>query len=370
MALFTIKTKIYSGQDSLAHLANYSCKNIWVVCDPFLCTSEALQQLLNAFPQDAQVSLFSDILPDPPIATIAQGVQTFCTLNPDVVIGFGGGSAIDAAKAIIYFGRKRGVDIDCFIAIPTTSGTGSEVTHASVISDPQNKTKYPLFDASLYPDVALLVPQFVVSVPPGVTANTGMDVMTHALEAWVATEANDFTDALAASAFRMVLNYLPIVWQNGADIAAREKMHNAATLAGIAFSQAGLGLNHAIAHQLGGRFHIPHGLANAILLPHVVHFNARVPDTRKKYARLSRECGLSACDSSDDDAVTCLVFAIQKINNYLNIVTNISSLDIDLVEEEIILEDIAEAAMRDKTFITNPYFAGKKEIVELVRRII
>lgn len=147
--------------------------------------------------EDNTVGLFSDIIPDPPVATVAAGIEAMSAIQPDVVIGFGGGSALDSAKAIIFFGRKLGIMVENFVAIPTTSGTGSEVTSASVISDPASRIKYPLFDDSLYPDIALLEPRLVLSVPPAVTANTGLDVLTHALEAYVAKGATDFTDALA-----------------------------------------------------------------------------------------------------------------------------------------------------------------------------
>lgn len=368
--LFTVKTRIYSGKESLGYLNTFANKKVWIVCDPFLRDSDALRQLQQAIPQTCTVSLFFDIIPDPPIATIAAGVVNLQAVGPEVVIGVGGGSAIDAAKAMVYFARMQGASIETFIAIPTTSGTGSEVTHASVISDPQKKIKYPLFDVSLYPDVALLVPQFVVSVPPGVTANTGMDVLTHALEAWVATGASDFTDAFAAKAVRLVLQYLPRAWRDGQDLVAREKMHNASTLAGMAFSQAGLGLNHAIAHQLGGQFHLPHGLANALLLPHVVRFNARDLSVRQKYAQLSRECGLSPAHATEEEAVKYLLKAIEQLSAELHIAKNMTALNIDAQALTGALSTIAAAALKDATFITNPVTATEKDIGTLLQAII
>ncbi len=368
--LFTVRTKIYSGKESLEYLKTLTGKTIWIVGDPFLRDSESLHQLLRALPQQCATSLFFNIVPDPPIPTIAAGVVELCAQAPDVVIGFGGGSAIDSAKAMIYFARKQGTGVETFIAIPTTSGTGSEVTHASVISDPQKKIKYPLFDESLYPDIALLVPEFVASVPPGVTANTGMDVLTHALEAWVATGASDFTDALAIKAVRLVLEYLPLAWQNGKDLIAREKMHNASTLAGIAFSQAGLGLNHAIAHQLGGQFHVPHGLANALLLPHVVQFNSRAPKARTKYAQLSRECGLADIRATNEEAVNSLISNISHLSTRLNMAITLTALNISIADVMLVLDDIADAALNDATFKTNPTSALKEDIAALIQDII
>lgn len=230
-----------------------------------------------------------------------------------MVIGFGGGSALDAAKAIVWFGRQCGIEIETCVAIPTTSGTGSEVTSACVISDPEKGIKYPLFDNALYPDIAILDPSLVVSVPPAITANTGMDVLTHALEAYVSPRASDFTDALVEKAVQIVFQYLPTAVKKGDCLATRGKMHNASTLAGIAFSQAGLGLNHALAHQLGGQFHLPHGLANALLLTAVIRFNAGDPRAAKRYARLAKTCHLCPDNANDTASLNALIQHIEQL---------------------------------------------------------
>ena len=370
MNKFYVSTKIYSGPNSLDVLGRFHGKRVWVVCDSFIAKSPAIGRLTRQLEPHNLVQIYSDITPDPSIGLVVSGIGQFLDFRPQLVIGFGGGSAIDAAKAIVYFARQQGHDIETCIAIPTTSGTGSEVTSACVISDPDKGIKYPLFNNALYPDMAILDPELVVSVPPQITANTGMDVLTHALEAWVSPHASDFTDALAEKAAKLVFQYLPTAVEKGDCVATRGKMHNASTLAGMAFSQAGLGLNHAIAHQLGGQFHLPHGLANALLLTTVIRFNAAVPRAAKRYARLAKACGFCPAEANDVTAINALIQQIERLKQRCALPSLAVALKEGRSQYSARIPAMVQAALADVTLRTNPRPASAGEIQELLEELL
>lgn len=370
MKTFSLQTRLYSGEGSLDVLKRFTKKHIWIICDGFLASSPLIDALRSALPADNRISVFSDITPDPTIATVVQGIAQMQSLRPDVVIGFGGGSALDAAKAIVWFSRQFGIEIETCVAIPTTSGTGSEVTSACVIGDPEKGIKYPLFNAALYPDMAILDPMLVVSVPPAITANTGLDVLTHALEAYVSTRASDFTDALAEKAAQIVFQYLPVAVRKGDCLATRGKMHNASTLAGMAFSQAGLGLNHAIAHQLGGQFHLPHGLANALLLASVIRFNAHDPRAAKRYARFAKACHLCPDSANDTACVNALIQHIEKLKKVCAIPSLNDALKENRQRWSGRIPAMVQAALADVTLKTNPRAADASAIEELLEELL
>ena len=334
MQWFKVPDKIYFEHNSIQYLEKMpNITRAFIVTDPGMVSLGYVDKILYYLrkrTEHVHCEIFSDVEPDPSIETVKRGAQMMDEFKPDVIIALGGGSAMDAAKGMWLFYEHPDVDFNSLrlrfldirkrafkfpkmgnkaqlVAIPTTSGTGSEVTSFAVISDKKNNMKYPLADYELTPNIAIIDPQFVMSLPKSATADTGLDVLTHALEAYVSVMASDYTDGLAMKAIQLVFKYLPRAYKNGAeDAEAREKMHNASCMAGMAFTNAFLGLNHSIAHKIGGEYHVPHGRANAVLLPHVIKYNASIPSkfvsfpkykkfiADEKYAEIAAFLGLPA----------------------------------------------------------------------------
>lgn len=287
METFALRPALIFGADPLAALAELSGKRVLVVTDAFLARSGLLDRVAARL-GGCTLRVFDGVEPDPSLQLVAQGVKILQEFQPDVVVAFGGGSPMDCAKGMCWFAQPH-PPLWC---IPTTAGTGSEVTAFAVLTDTEKGVKYPVVDQVLLPTQAILDPGFLDGVPPQVTADTGMDVLTHGVEAYAAKGANPFTDALAEKAVALAYAALPGAFRG--DKGAKGQMLYASCLAGMAFNAAGLGVCHAMAHSLGGRFHVPHGRLNAMLLPQVVAFNGQDPKTAEKYARLARCCGLAA----------------------------------------------------------------------------
>lgn len=373
MNQWTFPTKIFAGHDSLLRLKQFRQERILVVCDPFLEGTENLNYILNELRPQNEVSIYTDVVPDPPISHVVKGVEFIQKLQPTVVIAIGGGSAIDLTKAVLYFARHMGYSgVRYFTVIPTTSGTGSEVTSFAVITDPTSQIKYPILDESLLPQEAILTPLFVKTAPPKVTAYSGMDVLVHAIEAIVSTGANNFTDALAEKALELVFEYLPKCFAPGATEEDRMGMHEASCMAGLAFNRAGLGITHALAHQLGGQFHIPHGLANAMLIARVVMFNAFHSETAyEKYVQLAKKLGFADNGTDKRDALVALVKAILQLARTVECPLNISAAaNVSAQEARQKVSIMADKALQDMTYQTNPYAASKDDLENLLLMIM
>ncbi|MBH0348748.1 bifunctional acetaldehyde-CoA/alcohol dehydrogenase [[Bacillus thuringiensis] serovar konkukian] len=402
MQWFKLPPKIYFEKHATAYLANMpNISRAFIVTDPGMVEHgyvDTVSHYLRKHANGVKVEVFFEVEPDPSDETVFKGAEMMRSFQPDVIIALGGGSAMDAAKGMwlfyehpetTFYGiKQKFLDIrkrTCkypelgskaqFVAIPTTSGTGSEVTPFAVITDKKNNIKYPLADYELTPDVAIVDPQFVMTVPPHVTADTGMDVLTHAIEAYVSVLANDYTDGLALKAIDLVFKYLPRAFKDGNDEEAREKMHNASAIAGMAFANAFLGINHSLAHKIGPEFHIPHGRANAILMPHVVRYNAIKPRKHalfpkyehfvadERYAHIARMLGLPA--SSTAEGVESLVKAIIELGKSLNINMSIAGQGVAKDQFEEVVGLLAERAFEDQCTTANPKLPLISELKEI-----
>ena len=372
MDKWTFPTQIYAGSDSLNRLTEFNNESILIICDPFLKDSPSLTYVMGLMDNKNEVSIYTDVVPDPPISHVAKGIEYMQGIKPSIIIAIGGGSCIDMSKGIAYFGRKlKHMNIKSFIAIPTTSGTGSEVTSFAVLTDSETKIKYPLVDDAVLPDEALLTPLFVKTSPPGVTAYSGMDVLVHALEAYVATAANNFTDALAQQAIELVFEYLPKCHKTTATDQDRMSMHEASCLAGLSFNKAGVGIVHAMAHQLGGQFHVPHGLANSMLLPYVIAFNcSHNLEVAKKYAHLSAKLGFAPYESSEEKKLGALLEAIIKLQRTLECPMTLTDFGIDKATAEGKLNLMADRALEDMCYRFNPYPANRNDFIKLYRNVL
>ncbi len=377
MGKISIKTDIYLGEGTLDQLLEWHNKRIFIVTDPFMIKSGLINMLFERLHESNEQYIYSKIVPDPPLEVVTEGVEQLASFQADLIIAIGGGSAIDAAKAMKFFVKKLFNQQDIpFVAIPTTSGTGSEVTSFSVISDKEKNVKYPLVSDEMLPDKAILDPILVKSVPDFITADTGMDVLTHAIEAYVSTKANDISDALAEKAFKLVFEYLPRAYKNGDDLEAREKMHNASCLAGMAFNITSLGLNHGIAHIAGAKFKIAHGRMNSLLLPHVIEFNADYKpgyykeesnETAVRYAEIAKKLGLQA--SNTKNGVRSLVQAIKQLQKQLGMPQTLQECNVDLSSLKEMKAEIAEGALKDGCTVTNPRIPSANDVVKILDKL-
>jgi alcohol dehydrogenase class IV len=369
---FKIKSNLFFGRDSLCALDEIHDENVLIVCDAFIKKSGMLDNI-TCHLTNCTISVFDEVVPDPPIEVVSAGIQCLMQCKASILIAVGGGSAIDACKAIRYLAEQKELaNIKRCYAIPTTSGTGSEVTQFSVISNKQEGVKYPLIDEALQPTVAILDPELVKSMPPSITADTGMDALTHALEAYVSNDSNDFTDALAEKSITLLMRFLPYAYAHGDDMEAREKVHNASCLAGMAFSMVGLGINHSVAHAIGAKFHIPHGRANAIVLQHSIEFNAHLDSgmetvTARKYQRISKLIGLPY--SSVPLAVSSLCSKVRDLNRLFGIPATLEGMDICTEEVEKLRHEMAKAALADPCTKTNPRRPGIEDLELIIDRV-
>lgn len=341
MQNFTCKTRIVTGEHPMDALKELGIRRLFLVTDPYFeknGTAQRIAQLTGA----KETTIFSDVTPDPDVQLVAQSTAQCKACDPDGVIALGGGSAMDCAKATLYFSGKKAI----FVAIPTTSGSGSEVTDFAVVT--HNQVKHPLVDPVLCPDVAILDSSLLQSLPKSLVADTGFDVLCHAIEAYTATNAGAFSDALAKESFCIAYANLPASYCGNTQV--RSAVHEAATMAGLAFAQSGLGLCHAMSHALGGVFHLPHGRLNAILLPAVIGCNSHV--CSEKYAKLARAAGIAGV--ADTVAVRNLKSALARLRREMNIPQTLKEAGIDPRQVWHHAPQLVAAVLADPCCKTNP----------------
>ena len=381
MKKFHIPTKTWFGPGALDRLREIPYKRVMVVADPFIVKGGVIGQVTSRLEAaGAVVRVFDQVVPDPPVEAVAAGVAVLMEFKPDAIVAIGGGSALDSAKLVREFASRmeNAPASPALVAIPTTSGTGSEETSIAVLTDVQRQVKLPLTSDSLLPQEAILETELVKSVPPPLVADTGMDVFTHAIEAIVSRERNDFSDALAEKAIALVGAYLLRSHRDSGDARAKEKMHSAACLAGMAFNSSALGLNHGMAHAMGARCHVPHGRANAIVLPAVIAFNAGIgpvasvrPElspAARGYAKAARILGFQAACA--ETGARALIHWVRFMRDEMGMPSGISALGkVSQADWEAAIPDLAAAAAADFCTEGNPVPASREDIAALYRAI-
>ena len=357
MTEFFCKTKIISGAGSVSQLKSLKSQKLLLVTDPYFSQNGTAEKIL-ARSGAAHTKIFDKVAPDPSVELVAEGTAVVRDFQPDTVVALGGGSAMDCAKAMAHFAGDK----HTLVMIPTTSGSGSEVTDFAVLTHGQ--TKYPLVDQKLLPDVAILDSELLTSLPKSLIADAGFDVLGHALEAYVATGAGAITDALAGEAFSRMLRQLPTSFQG--DTAVRGQLHEGATMAGMAFSQAGLGLCHAMAHALGAMYHLPHGRLIAMLIPAVMDYNAQACGS--KYATLARAAGLPGV--SDTMAVRNLKNALVRLRKQLGMPASLREAGVDTGELWQNREKIIKTVLKDPCCQSNPRPTDPSAVEKILEAVI
>ncbi len=378
MWIFTSPSTLVFGEDALHHLEELQGERAFLVTDANLRRLGLAERVAEPLRQaQMAVTIFDQVEPEPSIQTVYRGVERMRELEPDWIVAVGGGSCMDAAKAMWALYERPdlvpeelsplyslGVHRARMVAVPTTSGTGSEVTWMMVLTDAENHRKLGLGNRELVPTVALVDPEMTRDLPPAITADTGLDALTHAVEAFVATFRNDLTDPLCLQAAALVFAYLPRAVERGAaDMEAREKMAYAATIAGLAFGNAWVGLAHALGHSLGGHFRVPHGRAVALFLPYVVEFNAQGGVVR--YAAMARHLDLG--DGEPGEGAQPLVGAVRELERAVGQPTTLQELGIDRAALEAALPTLCENALTDNAILGTPRPPEWEELEKLFR---
>ena len=403
MLWFKVPPKVYfkRGALDLALKVLKDKKRAFIVTDTYLFNSGAVDKITKVLHEiDVEYQIFFDVKPDPTLSTINQAMAQLRPFQPDLIIALGGGSPMDAAKIMwlmyeqpdVNFEdlsmrfmdiRKRIYQIDdlgkkaTMVCIPTTSGTGSEVTPFSIITDDETHVKYAIADYALTPNIAIIDPNFVDGMPKGLTAASGIDALVHAIEAYVSCMATNFTNSNALEATKLIFRYLERSYKNGAsDPLAREKMHYAATIAGMSFANSFLGLCHSMAHKLGAMYNVPHGVANALLIRQVIKYNStdapkkqaifpqyKYPNAKTKYGQIADELGLGG--KNDDEKVELLIKAVDELMDKIDLPKSIKQFGVDKKKFMDNLDELVELAFDDQCTGANPVYPFFEDIKQI-----
>jgi len=361
----TFPRTVVTGEGALEYLKEVEGKRVLIVTDKVIRKLDFVEKVANYLKEAGmEVKFFDEVEPEPAIETIVKGAEFARKYGPDWFIGLGGGSCMDAAKAIWAIYERPDISVDGIspleklglrkkarlMCIPTTSGTGSDATWATVITDVKDERKLELASREIVSDIVILDPELPKSMPPKLAADTGLDALTHAIEGYVSQWRNDFSDALAIKAIQIIFKYLPIAYRNPEDKEAKEKMHNAATMAGMSFGNSQAGIAHAMGHSLGAIFHVPHGKSVDLFLSYSIDYSAR--GAMERYADIARAIGIEA--KKDEEAVEKLVEAVRKLDREVGEPASIKELGITRKDFEKRLDDLVNRAANSSCTFMNP----------------
>jgi alcohol dehydrogenase class IV len=372
----TFPRTVVIGEDAIGYLKTVDGKRALIVTDKVIRKLDFMEKVTsNLREAGLDVRVFDEVEPEPAMETVTKGAEFAKEFGPDWVIGLGGGSCMDAAKAIWAVYEKPAINVDAInpleklglrkkahlICIPTTSGTGSDATWATIITDAKDERKMELTSRELVADVAILDPELPRRMPPKLVADTGLDALTHAIESYVSQWRNDFSDVLALGAIRIIFKYLPRAYRNAEDREAKEKMHNAATMAGMSFGNSQVGVAHAMGHSLGAIFHVPHGRSVDLFLPYSIEYGAR--QAMERYRDVARAIGIEA--KTDKEAVERLVEAIRNLNREMGEPSSLKEAGISKKDFDKRLDDLATRAANSTCTFMNPRVPDREETKKL-----
>lgn len=372
----TFPRTVVIGESALGYLKTVEGKKALVVTDKVIRKLDFMEKVTDYLKEAGlDVGVFDEVEPEPAMETIVKGAELAKEYGPDWVIGLGGGSCMDAAKAIWVLYENPNITVDGInplsklglrkrarlICIPTTSGTGSDATWATIITDVKEERKMELTSREIVADVAIVDPELPKGMPPKLAAGTGLDALTHGIESYVSQWNNDFSDALAIKAIQMIFKYLPRAYRNPEDREAKEKMHNAATMAGMSFGNSQVGIAHAMGHSLGAIFHVPHGRSVALFLSYSIEYSAK--QAIERYADVAREIGIEA--KTDKEAVEKLVEAVRKLNHEMGEPTSLKEAGISKKDFDKRLDDLATRAANSTCTFMNPRVPDTEETKKL-----